>query len=348
MGLGWVEVGWVEVTRQGIRPPLLQLLNSCSCRSFFLPCLARFLISLSPSLFLWPVPSCQLHPCPATSSPVRLPCCCSSSLSAYLPGAVPPLLLHLLSLPCWLLGAGLKAAQAVVTSALERLIRGEYTLGGGALGKHRSSTSDSGSRSGDSPSDSSTDSDSASGLESMGGAVASQRRRLQAGAEQFTEGGVGSEQGPNPLDARIDLEICNWLNITACNTTGESRPPACGRWKLVCCLCVCPGKTGLWHDSQFFLSCQVVNGNAFPVTHRPVDLCYQLTSHHREHNITPRRSAAHRTAPHHNIPARPTHLPLLLLSFLPPVLSVQCACLAAGRASWLPLTTPLPGAVRWW
>lgn len=82
---------------------------------------------------------------------------------------------------------GLKEAQAVVTSALEKLIRGEYKPGG------RLGTRLSGSSSGT----------------AEGGALASSRRRLQA------ESSV-----PNPVDAPISLEVCDWLNITACNATG--------------------------------------------------------------------------------------------------------------------------------
>lgn len=84
---------------------------------------------------------------------------------------------------------GLKEAQAVVTSALEALIRGKYQPGGGGGPGAPLSGGLNGSA------------DSA--------ALANQRRRLQR-----AEGG-----GPNPVDAPIGLEVCDWLNVTACNTT---------------------------------------------------------------------------------------------------------------------------------
>ena len=94
-----------------------------------------------------------------------------------------------LSIPA---AAGMKEAQQVVTGALEALIRGEYTPGGG-------------------PGASAAAADVLlAGASSHPGAAAasSQQRRLQ--------------QAPNPVDVRVELEVCDWLNITACNTTGAA------------------------------------------------------------------------------------------------------------------------------
>ena len=89
--------------------------------------------------------------------------------------------------------AGMKEAQQVVTSALEALIRGEYTPGGGpgawagaADGLLAGATS---------PPD-------------VYAASSQQRRRLQ--------------QAPSPVDVRVQLDACDWLNITACNATGAA------------------------------------------------------------------------------------------------------------------------------
>lgn len=79
----------------------------------------------------------------------------------------------------------------MVTSALERLIRGQYTP------RARSAIT------------------AASGL--AHGALASQRRLQQ-------QHGLGSSSGVggNPVDQPVPLEACNWLNLTACNTTGAA------------------------------------------------------------------------------------------------------------------------------
>lgn len=76
----------------------------------------------------------------------------------------------------------------MVTSALDALIRGKYKPSGGPLS-------------------------GGAGSSAGGGALASQRRRLQAAAQ--AQGGM-----PNPVDAPIGLEVCDWLNVTACNATG--------------------------------------------------------------------------------------------------------------------------------
>ncbi|KAL4437798.1 hypothetical protein ABPG77_005710 [Micractinium sp. CCAP 211/92] len=94
---------------------------------------------------------------------------------------------------------GLKEAQAVVTSALDALIRGKYKPSGGPLS-------------------------GGAGSSAGGGALASQRRRLQAAAQ--AQGGM-----PNPVDAPIGLEVCDWLNVTACNAT--VRMSAAGQGVLV-------------------------------------------------------------------------------------------------------------------
>ena len=80
--------------------------------------------------------------------------------------------------------AGLKEAQRVVTDALEALIRGRVR-----------------------PSANSAVSVGAISVgDAAGTGEAELRRRLQQ---------------PNPVDEPNPLEACNWLNITACNTTGR-------------------------------------------------------------------------------------------------------------------------------
>ncbi|KAL4856940.1 Alpha-mannosidase [Chlorella vulgaris] len=81
---------------------------------------------------------------------------------------------------------GLKYAQAVVTSALEALIRGQDRPGRGTGGVAADSITV----------------DSSAGSDAY---AAASQRLLQ--------------EQPNPIDAPITLEICDWLNITACNTT---------------------------------------------------------------------------------------------------------------------------------
>ncbi|KAL4419672.1 hypothetical protein ABPG75_006770 [Micractinium tetrahymenae] len=85
---------------------------------------------------------------------------------------------------------GLKEAQAVVTSALEKLIRGEYKPNG----------------------DPGTLLASGGGGSADSALLTSQRRRLQASRQP-------EEGAPNPVDAPINLEVCDWLNVTACNAT---------------------------------------------------------------------------------------------------------------------------------
>lgn len=94
--------------------------------------------------------------------------------------------------------AGLKEAQVVVTSLLEALIRGQYTPGGGP-GHHGAADGSS---------------VLASEARTRIGTAASLHRRLQK------EEGQARAQ-PNPVDTPIELEVCDWLNITACNTTGS-------------------------------------------------------------------------------------------------------------------------------
>lgn len=91
---------------------------------------------------------------------------------------------------------GLKEAQVVVTSLLEALIRGQYTPGGGP-GHHGAADGSS---------------VLASEARTRIGTAASLHRRLQK------EEGQARAQ-PNPVDTPIELEVCDWLNITACNTT---------------------------------------------------------------------------------------------------------------------------------
>lgn len=83
----------------------------------------------------------------------------------------------------------------MVTDALEALIRGKYRAGAAR------STAPAGAL-------------SLSGADVGGGegAAASQRRRLQVAS-------VGGAE--NPVDDPVPLEACDWLNITACDTTGE-------------------------------------------------------------------------------------------------------------------------------
>jgi hypothetical protein len=87
----------------------------------------------------------------------------------------------------------MKQAQQVVTGALEALIRGEYTPGGGS------------------------------------GAWADASDGLLAGATSHPDVAAASrqqrhrlQQATNPVDVRLQLEACDWLNITACNTTGAA------------------------------------------------------------------------------------------------------------------------------
>jgi hypothetical protein len=54
--------------------------------------------------------------------------------------------------------------------------------------------------------------------ESESGEAAAQRRLLAS-----AQAGVQA----NPVDAPIELEVCDWLNATACNTSGEQGSAAC-------------------------------------------------------------------------------------------------------------------------
>jgi hypothetical protein len=118
---------------------------------------------------------------------------------------------------CELSRAGLKYAQAVVTSALEALIRGQDRPG-----------RDTGGVAPDSITlDSSTGSDAY---------VAASQRVLQ--------------EQPNPIDAPITLEICDWLNITACNTTGLSRCNASCEWAGSPTSCSAASKVTATHALQ--------------------------------------------------------------------------------------------------
>lgn len=121
--------------------------------------------------------------------------------------------------------AGLKEAQAVVTSALERLIRGGS--GGGvaaALGIQTIA-----------PTGAAGAVLSAGTSGARATAVASQRR-----LQQEQEAG-----GASPIDAPLPLEACDWLNVTACNTTGASwvlgataaTAAAAAAWGWVCYTC---------------------------------------------------------------------------------------------------------------
>ena len=94
--------------------------------------------------------------------------------------------------------AGMKEAQAVVTSALERLIRG----GGGGGNGGPSTQPELSAGSGEVP----------------GAAALARQRRLR----QEQEAG-----GASPIDAPLPLEACDWLNVTACNVTGAYRVLAC-------------------------------------------------------------------------------------------------------------------------
>jgi hypothetical protein len=113
------------------------------------------------------------------------------------------------------LRAGLREAQEVVTSALEALIRGQS--GQSVLGIKHAPTSQEAllARPAAQPKPVAME-----GLTSA--------RRLQQAA---TQDGVSE---PNPVDRPIDLEICDWLNITACNTTGALLIPcSCAAYLLI-------------------------------------------------------------------------------------------------------------------
>lgn len=88
----------------------------------------------------------------------------------------------------------------MVTSALERLIRGGS--GGGGLGSQPTTATGSAVL-------------TAGASGASGAAVASQRRLRQ-------EQEAGVEGGASPIDAPLPLEACDWLNVTACNTTGDT------------------------------------------------------------------------------------------------------------------------------
>lgn len=93
----------------------------------------------------------------------------------------------------------------MVMSALGRLIRGEYRPDTHSLGK--------GDRM---PSVLAT-------TEEAGGNATSQQRRLLKEPVHEQDGGeqpLLRAEGANPTDAPIHLEACDWLNVTACNTTG--------------------------------------------------------------------------------------------------------------------------------
>ena len=135
------------------------------------------------------------------------------------------------SLPCP--HSGLAEAQALVNSALESLIRGQTRPGGSALAGDTSASSADGAQSvlpAAKPDDTAH--------------LAASQRRLQAG------GSGGAAGGSNPVDMPVPLESCNWLNVSACNATGE-------QW-------------GSWP----FCSSGVNNG--LPLACRPGHLCPRL------------------------------------------------------------------------
>lgn len=100
----------------------------------------------------------------------------------------------------------------MVASTLEKLIRGQ----------DRRSGRPGSSLAGDRTTAAATESVLTTlAAEEAGAAVASERRLLQ-----HREGSAGSGGG-NPIDDPVPLEACDWLNMTACNTTGGT-----ARWKV--------------------------------------------------------------------------------------------------------------------
>lgn len=84
----------------------------------------------------------------------------------------------------------------MVATALELLVRGRDTPGGRSV---------------------------LGGAAGAGTSALASQRRLQQ------EAGPASGAGSNPNDQPVPLEACNWLNITACNTTGDQLA-----WALRC------------------------------------------------------------------------------------------------------------------
>lgn len=108
------------------------------------------------------------------------------------------------------LHSGLKEAQGVVMSGLERLIRGEYRPTRSGSG---SSSDGNAHRAGEGD---------GSWAPSAAAATASQRRlqeNVQGDAHLHVPQGQQGQQGPNPVDGPLHLEVCDWLNITACSAT---------------------------------------------------------------------------------------------------------------------------------
>ena len=108
-------------------------------------------------------------------------------------------------LPAVILSAGLTEAQALVNSALERLIRGQTRPGG-------SSTPIDDTR--EDPADAAQSVLAAAKQDDTAHLAASQRRLQASGSSSSTAA------GSNPIDMPVPLHSCNWLNVSACNTTG--------------------------------------------------------------------------------------------------------------------------------
>lgn len=114
------------------------------------------------------------------------------------------------------LAKGLTEAQALVNSALERLIRGQTRPGG------------SSTLSGDASKEPAAAAQNvlAAAKQDDTAHLAASQRRMQA------SGSSGSAAaGSNPVDMPVPLHSCNWVNVSACNTT--VRLSAAGKGVLV-------------------------------------------------------------------------------------------------------------------
>jgi alpha-mannosidase len=105
------------------------------------------------------------------------------------------------------LARSLAEAQALVNSALERLIRGQTRPGGSAaVGTSK-----------DSP-DTAAPSVVAAAKQDDTAHLAVSQRRLQD-ASSSSSSSAAAAAGGNPVDMPVPLHSCNWLNVSACNTT---------------------------------------------------------------------------------------------------------------------------------